>query len=398
VDQIVSRGWMGRPIVSIAVTVMAVIVLLVTATPAGTVAARTQGGQLVATATSPSPAPAAVVSTKRTVCAGYTLTATSRDDAWDENPPAEPDPSLTVTGPDGTAIASWTGSWIFEQGDFQWCIDIDADGTPELAYSTYSGGAHCCFTFVVLHLGAAPREMLAIDLLDTGSLTPRQLDKTPALELVALDLRLRYMGGSFASTSPFPRVFALRDGVYVDAPRSYASFMLADRAKAVREIARCGPVDYDGECRRSIGLRIEAIDLLLGRPTSGISRLPVDLATRKWILSMRKDVATAVGSGPGPLHPQVVQTGLWDMRVGGTDVIGAGSTSGLPVKVMTLTPDVCSGVTAGDGRSVRLSYIKVGTCTVRAEQAGNAYWKPASTTASDAVTEPEATSSPVTTR
>ena len=221
---------------------------------------------------SPSPSDVPGVSTVESACAGYTLRATYRTDALSENPPAEPLPVLTVTGPGGATASSWTADYFDQSASFAWCRDIDADGTPELAFSTFSGGAHCCFTFVVLHLGPTPREMLHVDLLDTGRLAPQQLDGTPALELVALDYRLRYMGGSFASTSPFPRVFALRDGVYVDAPRSFAPFLLADRTKAAAEI-RMQSAQYGltPMARRSLQWEVKRVERASAKPSETVA-------------------------------------------------------------------------------------------------------------------------------
>ena len=274
--------------------VSAAVIMLAALAPA--VAARGPSPVLSASASPP----IVPVETTTYACGGYTLTIVNRHDALTLDPPAEPLPSLTVTAPDGTVVAEWKASDLTEGAFYAWCRDVTADGTLELGYSLFSGGGHCCFTFVVLHLKAPETELLRVNLHDVNRVTPRQLDRTPAHELVAADYRLAYMGDlPFAVTSPFPRVFAYRGGRYVEATRSFPAYLRADRKKALRDLAACGDDALAGsrlECERAVGLRIVALDILLRAPTSGISRLPLDLATRRWLLSMRAEVRRALAN------------------------------------------------------------------------------------------------------
>jgi hypothetical protein len=259
----------------------------------------------VVAAADPSPAPSAVVppvavvETTTRACGGYTVTVVSRPDAAVASRPADPAPSLTVTAPDGTVVVRWTGAVASgERATDLSCADVDGDGRQELLYSEYSGGAHCCYTFVLARMTTPADELLRVDLLDAWSFVPTQLDASPALELVAADLRLTALGDlPDAATSPFPRIFAFDGEHYVDATRSYPALLRADRKKALRALTACAdrPTAADATtCRRAVGLRIVALDLLLGTGASAISKLPVDAPTRAWLLAQRDAVAAAI--------------------------------------------------------------------------------------------------------
>jgi hypothetical protein len=49
--------------------------------------------------------------------------------------------------------------------------DLDADGVPDLLVVSYSGGAHCCWTYTVLRLGDEPAETLHLDAANGASFT-----------------------------------------------------------------------------------------------------------------------------------------------------------------------------------------------------------------------------------
>ena len=245
--------------------------------------------------------PVAAVETTTQTCAGYTITAVARPDALSADRPAAPPPSLTVTAPDGSIVVRWQGRLEHDESAHSLdCRDVDADGRPELLYSEDSGGMHCCSTFVLLRLETPATELLRVNLLDAWSFVPSQLDASPALELVAADLRLEYMGDlPYIVTSPFPRIFAFDGERYVDATRSYPASLRADRKKALHALAACAVDSPDGDavdCQKAVGLRIVALDILLGTGATGISKLPLDAATRQWLQAIRAEVARALAT------------------------------------------------------------------------------------------------------
>ena len=278
------------------------------ATLAAPVGAAPLAGSIARTATSaPAVAPAAVdgsaspsatprVETSETTCDGYTVRVVTRPDAYDDQtPPPDPPASITVLAEDGTTVHAWTAPDIWSFAEVAFCRDLLGEGTSQLAYSLYSGGMHCCYTFVVLRLGNPVQELLRADLLDTPAVTPRQLDRDGALELVARDFRLEYLGGvPFVDTSPFPRIWAFRDGGYVDATRAFPAVLKADQKASLRELTRLRSqpgCTSDPYCLKGWALHFVAVSVLLGQPTSVISRLPLDLSLRRWMLRYRPVVA-----------------------------------------------------------------------------------------------------------
>jgi hypothetical protein len=243
--------------------------------------------------------------TSDTTCGGYTVHLVKPVD--DSGPRV----ALTVTAADGTKVIDWTGS-DGEWADVFWCRDVNGDGVPELGYGTFSGGHDCCTMLAVQRLGGAGGELLRLGassppadpsqfrpiLATDETLTPMQLDGTPALELVTHDYSLRYWAGIEGWTDPYPAIYAYRDGKYVEATKDFPAYLKADRKKAVKSLKDCvDPTDASATsaCQRGVGLHIEADDLMLGAATSAISRLPLSLAVRRWILAQRAKVRKLVG-------------------------------------------------------------------------------------------------------
>lgn len=82
---------------------------------------------------------------------------------------------------------------------------ITGDGTPWLAVSEWSGGAHCCFTLHLFQIGERFRHVQSIDLVHSDLAHFENLDADPALEFVTNDWTFAYWHTDFAQ-SPAPRV------------------------------------------------------------------------------------------------------------------------------------------------------------------------------------------------
>ncbi len=82
--------------------------------------------------------------------------------------------------------------------------DINRDGTPELIVSTWSGGAHCCYTTAVYSVGAALQPILSLNTGNCGGAFA-DLNADGTLEFSTCDDTWAYAYCAFAY-SPSPRV------------------------------------------------------------------------------------------------------------------------------------------------------------------------------------------------
>ncbi|HSV28752.1 MAG TPA: hypothetical protein VLL76_04310 [Candidatus Omnitrophota bacterium] len=82
--------------------------------------------------------------------------------------------------------------------------------TPQLVASEWSGGAHCCFTYHIIELGASPKIIQTIEG-GHSDVKFRQLDGDPAIEIELTDWAFAYWPSSFAD-SPAPTVILDWDG------------------------------------------------------------------------------------------------------------------------------------------------------------------------------------------
>ena len=82
--------------------------------------------------------------------------------------------------------------------------DLTGDGVPNLLLEAYSGGAHCCFSYVLLALGDAVEVLWEGFLADAGAVAV-DLRNDGAVQLMSADMSFAYAFCSFAET-PAPAV------------------------------------------------------------------------------------------------------------------------------------------------------------------------------------------------
>jgi hypothetical protein len=124
---------------------------------------------------------------------------------------------VEVIGPDGSvSTIDWVSRLDPVSGQ-----DITGDGNPDVVIERYSGGASCCFSYVVLSLG---EELTSIDLpLDSPAQAAfRDLDSDGILEVIGADGRFRCVLCCCAN-SPLPTVVLRydRERGYVPASPDY---------------------------------------------------------------------------------------------------------------------------------------------------------------------------------
>ena len=89
--------------------------------------------------------------------------------------------------------------------------DLTGDGVPNLLLEAYSGGAHCCFSYVLLSLGDELEVLWEGFLADAGAVAV-DLRGDGARQLMSADMSFAYTFCSFAETPAPAVVLALEPG------------------------------------------------------------------------------------------------------------------------------------------------------------------------------------------
>jgi hypothetical protein len=133
----------------------------------------------------------------------------------------------------------------------------------------WSGGAHCCFDYHVLHVqGGRVRREGTIRAGDCD-LRVADVDQDGSFELIACDSRFAYgFDLPFAESPLVPLVYAYRQGRYAADSLGYPQvyrFRIAEERRRLREAERAG--DARGARRAAISLLLH--HLYMGRVTEG---------------------------------------------------------------------------------------------------------------------------------
>ena len=83
--------------------------------------------------------------------------------------------------------------------------DVTGSGQPEVIVGSWSGGAHCCFSFQILQLGRDFRVLAKLDAKDSGGAHFEDINHDGKYEFIANDWTFAYWRTSFAE-SPAPEV------------------------------------------------------------------------------------------------------------------------------------------------------------------------------------------------
>jgi hypothetical protein len=98
--------------------------------------------------------------------------------------------------------------------------DLQGDGEPEVLFTAYTGGAHCCFVAQVYLLGADQAVTSDRNFGDSGYRL-RDLDDDGAIELVSNDWRFDYAFTAYAFSGKPVQIFHVDGGRFADVTRSF---------------------------------------------------------------------------------------------------------------------------------------------------------------------------------
>jgi hypothetical protein len=97
-------------------------------------------------------------------------------------------------------------------------VDIDNDGHLEAVVEYRSGGAHCCYTYVIYGKAKTKLKLIGgIYLGDSSEPIFKDMDNDGVMEVIALDSRLAYFGGlCFACSPSLPLIMTYRNKSFID--------------------------------------------------------------------------------------------------------------------------------------------------------------------------------------
>lgn len=133
----------------------------------------------------------------------------------------EPDPRVNVV--------AWTGG----------LLDVDGDGLEDLVLKSFSGGAHCCFSYTIYSLRKPLSKLGEIPMADCGDkISLEDLNQDKKLEILSCDASYTYLGKLPFAESPFPpAIYTLKGEQYVRADSDFKPVFLSD-IQAQREVLK----------------------------------------------------------------------------------------------------------------------------------------------------------------
>lgn len=186
--------------------------------------------------------------------------------------------------------------------------DTDGDGRPEAVVQGYTGGAHCCFVYLVFESRAdGIRQVDGFDLGNGGIAQAADLDGDGRAELVGGDDRLAYFDDLPFAASPFlPLILCRPDpGRFKDCTPNFPDRLRAELGQAEAALkeavagAAAGRLDPETArfIQRSQALKLVALAVRLGRPDDSRERVrrlcPTCLA---WLDQHAAELSRRLGS------------------------------------------------------------------------------------------------------
>ncbi len=162
--------------------------------------------------------------------------------------------------------------------------DTDGDGRAEAVVEGYTGGAHCCFVYLVFE--SRPGGVRQLDGFDLGSgrlARAEDLDRDGRVELLAHDDRLAYFDDLPFVYSPMLPLVLCRSGGdrFEDCTERFPDVLSSELARATRsleeKVRRLRTPQADREVTgleaRSEALTVYVLTVRLGKPEEGRARV-----------------------------------------------------------------------------------------------------------------------------
>lgn len=135
-----------------------------------------------------------------------------------------------------------------------WCVGLIGNGSISLAFTIFSGGAHCCWKAFVILLGDPPKTLLEVDLGNYFDLSFKQLDSTQHLELLTKSDIFAYFGGLPSYVTPFlPVVYAFDGNKYLEMTVRFPEVIKADLDQALKDLNGSRLEQKVGKALRALG-------------------------------------------------------------------------------------------------------------------------------------------------
>jgi len=89
-------------------------------------------------------------------------------------------------------------------------VDVTGDGVPDAVLELFTGGAHCCYTYLILG-GDDPCAPAATLNAGNSSVEIQNIDEDPSAEFLAVDWTLEYWNADFATSLSFYVILEFRE-------------------------------------------------------------------------------------------------------------------------------------------------------------------------------------------
>lgn len=112
---------------------------------------------------------------------------------------------------------------------------------PEVVFSTYSGGAHCCFNVLIATSSADGKSWKALNIGDyDGGFNLKDIDGDGRIEFLVNDQRFNYVFSSYAGSMAPPLIYHVQGLKVVNMTREapFRSFLLKEVADLDKRIAK----------------------------------------------------------------------------------------------------------------------------------------------------------------